>query len=57
MFLQYPILIALWMFLQQAIEIRQQSFLWATDLSAPDAILHLPFTIPFYGDFVAGFTC
>ena len=56
MFLQYPIIIALWQFLQQSIEIRQQGFLWADDLSAPDAILHLPFSIPFYGDFVAGFT-
>lgn len=56
MLLQYPIIIALWMFLQQSIEIRQQGFLWAHDLSAPDAILNLPFTIPFYGDFVAGFT-
>ena len=56
MLLQYPIIIALWQFLQQSIEIRQQGFLWANDLSAPDAILQLPFTIPFYGDFVAGFT-
>lgn len=56
MLLQYPILIALWMFFPAAIELRQQSFLWATDLSAPDAILHLPFTIPLYGNFVAGFT-
>lgn len=56
MLLQYPILIALWMFLPQAIEIRQEPFLWASDLSAPDAILHLPFTLPLYGNFVAGFT-
>ena len=56
MLLQYPIIIALWQFLQQSLEIRQQGFLWATDLSAPDAILHLPFTIPLYGNFVAGFT-
>ncbi len=56
MLLQYPIIIALWQFLQQSIEIRQQGFLWAPDLSAPDVILNLPFTIPFYGDFVAGFT-
>ncbi len=56
MLLQYPIIIALWQFLPNAIEIRQQSFLWAHDLSAPDAILSLPFEIPFYGDFVAGFT-
>lgn len=56
MLLQYPIIIALWQFLPQAIEIRQQGFLWATDLSAPDVILNLPFTIPLYGNFVAGFT-
>lgn len=56
MLLQYPILIALWQFLPQAIELRQQGFLWASDLSAPDPILHLPFTIPLYGNFVAGFT-
>ncbi|GIV61031.1 membrane protein insertase YidC [Rhodocaloribacter litoris] len=56
MLLQYPIIIALWQFLPQAIEIRQKGFLWAHDLSAPDAILHLPFSIPLYGDFVAGFT-
>ena len=56
MLLQYPIIIALWQFLQQSIAIRQQGFLWAADLSAPDAVLHLPFTVPFYGDFVAGFT-
>ncbi|MYB90227.1 MAG: membrane protein insertase YidC [Rhodothermaceae bacterium] len=56
MLLQYPIIIALWQFLQQSIEIRQQGFLWAPDLSAPDVILNLSFAIPFYGDFVAGFT-
>jgi len=56
MLLQYPIIIALWLFLPQAIEIRQQGFLWAADLSAPDVILNLPFNIPLYGDFVGGFT-
>jgi YidC/Oxa1 family membrane protein insertase len=56
MLLQYPIIIALWQFLPQSIELRQQGFLWAHDLSAPDVILNLPFTIPVYGDFVAGFT-
>jgi YidC/Oxa1 family membrane protein insertase len=53
--LQYPIIIALWRFFQNSILIRQESFLWAADLSAPDPILQLPFTIPLYGDFVAGF--
>jgi YidC/Oxa1 family membrane protein insertase len=56
MLLQYPIIIALWQFLPQFMDIRQEEFLWANDLSAPDAILQLPFEIPLYGDFVAGFT-
>jgi len=56
MLLQYPLLIALWRFFNSTLVLRQQGFLWAEDLSAPDAILQLPFTIPFYGDFVAGFT-
>ena len=55
MLLQYPIIIALWRFFQNSIVIRQEPFLWAADLSAPDPILQLPFTIPFYGDFVSGF--
>jgi YidC/Oxa1 family membrane protein insertase len=54
--LQYPIIIALWRYFQNSVVIRQESFLWAQDLSAPDPILQLPFTIPLYGDFVAGFT-
>jgi YidC/Oxa1 family membrane protein insertase len=56
MLLQFPFIIALWRFFPNSISIRQQSFLWANDLSAPDVILNLPFEIPFYGDFVAGFT-
>lgn len=53
--LQLPILITLWRFFQNSILIRQQEFLWASDLSAPDYILSLPFSIPFLGDQVAGF--
>ncbi|MEF8939044.1 MAG: membrane protein insertase YidC [Salinivenus sp.] len=56
MFLQYPILISLYQFIPKSIQLRQKSFLWASDLSAPDKILQLPFEIPFYGDYVAGFT-
>ena len=56
MLLQYPLLIAMWRFFQSTLVLRQESFLWAPDLSAPDPILHLPFAIPLYGDFVAGFT-
>lgn len=55
MFLQFPILITLFFFFQNAMIIRQQSFLWANDLSAPDYILDLPFTIPLLGDQLAGF--
>ncbi len=53
--LQAPVLITLWRYFQNSIEIRQESFLWAQDLSAPDPILQLPFTIPFLGDFIGGF--
>ncbi len=53
--LQLPILITLWRFFQNSILIRQQEFLWAEDLSAPDYILSLPFEIPFLGDQLAGF--
>ena len=53
--LQLPILITLWRFFQNSILIRQEEFLWANDLSAPDYILSLPFEIPFLGDHLAGF--
>lgn len=55
MLLQFPILITLFFFFQNSMLIRQEPFLWATDLSAPDYILSLPFSIPFLGDQVAGF--
>jgi YidC/Oxa1 family membrane protein insertase len=54
--LQMPILIALFRFFPASIELRQQSFLWAHDLSSYDSIWDLPFTIPFYGDHVSLFT-
>ncbi len=56
MLLQMPILIAMFRFFPQSIELRQQSFLWAKDLSTYDSILDLPFTIPFYGNHVSLFT-
>jgi YidC/Oxa1 family membrane protein insertase len=56
MLFQMPILIALFRFFPASIELRQQSFLWADDLSSYDSILDLPFTIPFYGDHVSLFT-
>ncbi len=56
MLLQFPILIAMFKFFPQSIELRQQSFLWAHDLSSYDSILDLPFTIPWYGSHVSLFT-
>lgn len=47
MLLQMPILVALFWFFPSAIELRGESFLWANDLSAPDAILSWDFNIPF----------
>tara|TARA_B100000575_G_scaffold74290_1_gene57914 strand:+ start:21934 stop:23733 length:1800 start_codon:yes stop_codon:yes gene_type:complete len=55
MLLQFPILITLWLFFQNSILLRQESFLWANDLSAPDFIINLPFGIPFLGDQIGGF--
>ncbi|MDX1590920.1 MAG: membrane protein insertase YidC [Balneolaceae bacterium] len=55
MLLQFPILITLFFFFQNSMVIRQKSFLWASDLSAPDYILSLPFSIPLLGDQIAGF--
>ncbi|MEM7368240.1 MAG: membrane protein insertase YidC [Bacteroidota bacterium] len=56
MLLSYPFLIALFFFFPQSVELRQQSFLWANDLSTYDSILNLPFTIPLYGDHISLFT-
>jgi YidC/Oxa1 family membrane protein insertase len=42
-----PIWFALYRFFPAAIEFRQESFLWATDLSSFDSIMKLPFELPF----------
>lgn len=55
--LQMPILFAMFYLFPASIELRQQPFLWAEDLSTYDSILHLPFTIPFgVGDHISLFT-
>lgn len=56
MLFQMPILIAMFNFFPASIELRQEAFLWADDLSSYDSIMSLPFTIPFYGDHVSLFT-
>ena len=58
MLLQMPILLAMFRFFPSSIELRQQSFLWATDLSTYDSIWTFPngFSIWQYGDHVSLFT-
>jgi YidC/Oxa1 family membrane protein insertase len=56
MVLQMPILFAMYRFFPNSIELRQESFLWADDLSSYDVLFNLPFEIPFYGAHVSGFT-
>ncbi len=59
MLLQMPILIALFMFFPSAIELRHQSFLWASDLSTYDAIFswerYIPIITPYFGNHVSLF--
>jgi YidC/Oxa1 family membrane protein insertase len=56
MLFQFPILIAMFRFFPASIELRQESFLWADDLSSYDSIYELGFNIPFYGDHISLFT-
>ncbi|HNU56976.1 MAG TPA: membrane protein insertase YidC [Flavobacteriales bacterium] len=57
MLVQLPVLYAMFRFFPASIELRQQSFLWADDLSTYDSILNLPFTVPLgYGNHVSLFT-
>lgn len=56
MLLQLPILLAMFNFFPASIELRQKSFLWASDLSTYDSILELGFNIPFYGSHISLFT-
>jgi len=57
MLLQMPIWIALYRFFPAAIEFRQASFLWATDLSSYDVFMRLPFEIPLgFGSHISLFT-
>ncbi len=48
--LQMPIFVALWSLFNVAIELRQQPFiLWIQNLSAPDVIMNMPFSLPLLG--------
>ena len=54
MVLQMPLLFALFQVFRTTIELRAEPFIWwIKDLSAPDAVFALPFSIPIYGSHVA----
>jgi len=55
MLFQMPILVSMFYFFPISIELRQESFLWAHDLSSYDSILTLPWEIPYYGSHVSLF--
>jgi YidC/Oxa1 family membrane protein insertase len=59
MLLQLPILFAMFSFFPSCIELRGQSFLWAKDLSAPDAIItwsaNIPFITSYFGNHISLF--
>ena len=51
MLLQMPLLFALFIVFLSTIELRGAPFvLWISDLSQPDALIPLPFSLPLYGD-------
>lgn len=56
MLLQMPILIAMYRFFPASIELRQQPFLWARDLSSFDAIFHWNTDVPLVGNHISLFT-
>jgi len=56
MLIQMPIWYALFRFFPASISFRQESFMWAHDLSSYDDFFHLPFEIPFVGDHLSLFT-
>jgi YidC/Oxa1 family membrane protein insertase len=54
--LQMPILFAMFYLFPASIELRQQPFLWAEDLSTYDSLIQLPFIVPFLGSHISLFT-
>ena len=55
MLLQMPILFAMFRFFPASIELRQQKFLWADDLSAYDSIIDFGANVPLLGDHLSLF--
>ncbi len=54
--LQMPILMAMYYFFPASIELRQEPFLWATDLSSYDAIVTFSTSFPLIGNHISLFT-
>jgi YidC/Oxa1 family membrane protein insertase len=54
--LQMPLIFAMFYLFPASIELRQQPFLWAEDLSTYDSLIQLPFAIPFLGSHISLFT-
>lgn len=55
MLIQMPVFMALFFFVPNAIELRQQSFLWAPDLSTYDDIINWGTNLPLLGDHLSLF--
>lgn len=55
MLIQTPVFMALFFFVPNAIELRQQSFLWASDLSSYDDLIHWSTSIPLLGNHLSLF--
>jgi YidC/Oxa1 family membrane protein insertase len=55
MLIQLPVFMALFFFVPNAIELRQESFLWAPDLSTYDDLLSWGFNIPLLGNHLSIF--
>jgi YidC/Oxa1 family membrane protein insertase len=51
MLLQMPIFIGLYQVLWRSAYFRGEGFLWINDLSMPDRLIKLPFTMPFLGEY------
>lgn len=51
MLLQMPIFVGLYQVLWRSIYFRGESFLWMKDLSMPDRLFMLPFSVPFLGNY------
>ncbi len=48
--IQLPIFVGLWQALNTSVPLRHATFLWIRDLAAPDMLFHIPFEVPFLGE-------